>query len=196
MNTSIYKLTSPKIAGGAIYIRYRLGLFRGLDVADAQATADQLAYLLNILPVREEQLTSGQVNLGSMVVVPLPERTAKDKIAHFCAAFQEYRGISYRPTQNECSNIRTVPVSQDLLAVFFETPLLLDFSIRNYIQRINVTRDILKNGRDPKERFPNQFDKEFLQKLPSEKHPAYFKHLRALGWQFITGRGWILPDQL
>ncbi len=196
MNTSLYKLTSPKIAGGAIYLRYRAGLLRGVDVADAQPTPDQLAYLLNILPVLEAQLTSGQVNLGSMAVVPLPERTVKDKIAHFCAAFQEYRGVSYRPTQNEASNIRTVPVGRELLSTFFETPGLLDFTIRNYIQRINITRDVLKNGRDPKERFPNQFDKEFLQKLPSEKHPAYFKHLRERGWQFIKDRGWVLPDQL
>jgi hypothetical protein len=196
MITSIYKLTSPKIPGGAIYLRYRAGLLRAVDVADAQPTAEQLGYLLNILPVKEAQLTSGEVVLGTMVVTPLPERSAKDKIARFCAAFQEYRGVSYRPTQNECSNIRTVPVNQDLLTVFFETPLLLDFSIRNYIQRINVTRDIARNGRNPKERFPNQFDPDFLKNLPSDKHAAYYKHLREHGWQFIKGRGWVLPDQL
>ncbi|MDJ0363589.1 hypothetical protein QMK33_00375 [Hymenobacter sp. H14-R3] len=196
MNTSIYKLTSAKIPGGAIYIRYRGGLLRGLDTADAQPTAEQLEYFLHLLPVREAQLASGEVSLGNMSIIPLPERTTKDKIAHYCAAFQEYRNVSYRPTQNEASNIRTVPVSQELLAIFFETPLLLDFSIRNYIQRINITRDIQKNGRNAKERFPNQFDKDFFQKLPSEKHGAYYAHLRAQGLEFIKGRGWVVPDRL
>ena len=102
MNTSIYKLTSPKIAGGGIYLNYQAGFLRAIDVADAQPTADQLAYLLNVLPVREVELP--EVKWGSMQVVSLPEKSAKDKIKQFCGAFREYREVTYTATQNEKSN--------------------------------------------------------------------------------------------
>lgn len=194
MNTSIYKLTSPRIPGGAIYLSYRVGKFASIDTADAQATEEQLRYLLANLPVIEVELA--KASFGGMIITPLPTRTAKDKIAHFCAAFRDYRGVVYKPTQNEASNIRTVLVSKELLATFFETPGLMDFTIRNYIQRINITRDVQKNGRDAKERFPNHFDKDFFQKLPVEKHGAYYAHLRAHGLQFIKGRGWVVLDVL
>jgi hypothetical protein len=195
MNTSIYKLASPKIAGGAIYLRYRAGLLRGIDVADAQPTPEQLTFLLNVLPVQEARLTNGEVNLGTMKVVPLPERLAKDKIAHFCAAFQEYRKVSYRPTQNECSNIRTVPVNAELLTVFFETPLM-DYSIRNYIARINVTRDVQKNGRDLKKRFPKGYDADFYSKCDGPTLVEYKKYLRENGWIYHSQRGWVEADKV
>jgi hypothetical protein len=181
MKTTIYKLTSKKISGGAIYVSYRQGQLQTLDVADAQPTPQQLAYLLLLLPPEEKALPV--TDWGTMEVMPLPQRTAKDKIKLFCAAFREYRGVSYQPTQNEASNIRTVPVSQELLKVFFETPLL-DFSIRNYIARINVTRDVLKNGRDVKNRFPNGYDKDFYNSLQPDKLMAYKRHLRELGWVY------------
>lgn len=188
MNTSIYKLTSPKILGGAIYLSYRAGKLVELDVADAKPSDVQLRYLLDVVPVVEEELAG--VNLGSMVVTALPTRTVKDKIAAFCAAYKEYRGITYAPTQNEASNIRTVLVSRELLTVFFETALS-DFSIRNYITRINTTRDILQNGRDIKERFPSEYNHELYHKLPPDKLLAYQKHLRELGWKPVSGRGWV-----
>ncbi len=194
MTTSIYKMASPKIPGGAIYLSYRAGGLHAIDIADAKPTPAQLRYLLNVLPVIEAELPT--VDLGTMTVTPIPERAAKDKIKWFCAAFREYRGVSYKPTQNEASNIRTVPVNQELLTVFFETPLLMDFTIRNYIQRINITRDVLKNGRDPKERFPNHYDKELYHKLAPEKLIAYKKHLVAQGWRYDKARGWVLAAPL
>lgn len=188
MTTSIYKLASPKIAGGAIYVSYRRGQLAALDVADAQPTPAQLRYLLGVLPPTETDLAA--VNLGAMTVTPLPERSAKDKIKLFCAAYKEYRGVSYQPTQNEASNIRTVQVSQALLTVFFESPLL-DFSLRNYIARINITRDVAKNGRDVNARFPNEYNHELYHKLPPDKLLAYQKHLRDEGWRPTKGRGWV-----
>lgn len=194
MTTSIYKLSSKKIPGGAIYLSYRLGSFGALDLADAMPTTDQLRYLLDVLPLTEEELAS--VNLGTMAVDKVPERTAKDKIKWFCAAYREYRGLSYQPTQNEASNIRTVPVTQGLLTVFFETPAMTDFTIRNYIGRINITRDVLKNGREPVLRFPNHYDKELYHKLPADKLLAYKKHLVARGWKQDSVRGWVLRESL
>lgn len=181
MKTSIYKLTSKKIAGGAIYVSYRLGKLQTLDLADAQATPEQVHYLLLLLPPVENALQV--TDWGSMVVTPIPERTAKDKIKLFCAAFRDYRGVTYQPTQTEASNIRTVQVNPQLLQVFFETPLL-DFSIRNYIARINITKDVLKNGRNVKERFPAGYDHDFYHKLTGEKLTEYKRHLRDNGWSY------------
>ncbi|GGG33282.1 hypothetical protein [Hymenobacter glacieicola] len=181
MKTAIYKLTSKKIAGGAIYVSYRLGKLQALDLADAQPTPEQVSYLLMILPPVENALQV--TDWGSMVVVPIPERTVKDKIKLFCAAFKDYRKVTYQPTQTEASNIRTVPVSQELLTVFFETGLL-DYSIRNYIARINTTRDILKNGRNIKERFPAGYDRDFYNSLSGERLVEYKRHLRDNGWVY------------
>ena len=188
MTTSIYKLTSPKIPGGGIYVSYRAGALAALDVSDAKPSPEQLRYLLGNLPLVETQMAL--VEWGSMTVAQMPERAVKDKIKMFCAAYKEYREVNYMPTQNEASNIRTVPVNSELLTVFFESKLL-DFSIRNYITRINNLRDILKNGRDIKERFPNEYDHELYHKLAPDRLIAYQKHLRTQGFKHVTGRGWV-----
>ncbi|WP_400192798.1 hypothetical protein [Hymenobacter sp. B81] len=191
MKTSVYKLTSPAFPGGAIYVCYKLGALQALDLADAQLSTTQRAYLLAALPVVEAELEKAQ--LGKMVIQPMPERTAKDKIVLFCLAYKEYRQVTYHATQNERSNIRTVPVSKELLKTFFESPLQ-DFSIRNYINRINITRDQLKNGRDPKTRFPSGYDKAFYNSLTGEALTAYRKHLRDNGWVYDASRGWVEKD--
>jgi hypothetical protein len=191
MKTAIYKLTSPKIGGGGIYLSYREGQLRTLDLADAHPTAAQLLYLLQHLPADEAALAAAP--LGSMTVAQLSERSAKDKIVLFCVAFKDYRGIPYHATQNERSNIRTVPVSRDLLKVFFEDDLV-DFSIRNYIHRINVTRDKLKNSGAQK--FPDYYDKALYNKLPPDQLMAYKKHLVDKGWVFDRVRGWVEKSKL
>lgn len=193
MNTSIYKLTSPKIPGGGIYLNYQAGFLRGVDVADAQPTAAQLSYLLNVLPVHEVELPA--TNWGTMVVIPLPERAVKDKIKLYCAVYKEYREVTYTATQNEKSNIRTVPVNGELLKMFFESDLR-DFSIRNYIARINITKDVLKNGRDAKERFPNEYNHELYHKLAPDRLVAYQKHLFACGFRRNKAGKWVREDQL
>ncbi len=191
MNTTIYKLTSPKIKGGAIYLSYYLGQLRAFDRADAQPTDEQLAALLARLPAREAALPA--VSWGTMKLEPLPERSAKDKIVLFCAAYREYRGLAYTSTQTERSNLRTVPVSQALLDVFFGSPLL-DFSIRNYIQRINQTRDVLKNGRDLAARLPDAWDPAYAAKLDGPKLVGYRQHLLKLGWRYDGSRQtWVAP---
>ena len=193
MTTSIYKLTSPKIKGGGIYLNYQAGFLKAIDVADAKPSAEQLGYLLNVLPVYEQELDG--IKWGTMVVTPLPVKSVKDKIALFCAVYKEYRQVVYTPTQTEASNIRTVPVNGELLTVFFESPLR-DYSIRNYITRINTTKDILKNGRDIQERFPNDYSHELYHKLPPDRLLAYQKHLFSLGYrQNKTGK-WVIPDRL
>lgn len=193
MNTSIYKLTSPKIPGGGIYLNYQAGHLRAIDVADAQPTAEQLSYLLNVLPVREVELP--EIKWGSMQVIPLPEKSVKDKIKHFCGAYREYREITYTATQNEKSNIRTVPVNPELLAVFFESDLK-DFSISNYVKRINITKDVLKNGRGDKARFPNEYDHELYHKLAPDRLVAYQKHLFACGFRRNKAGKWVREDLL
>jgi hypothetical protein len=195
MTTSMYKLTSPKIKGGGIYLNYQAGFLKAIDVADAKPSPEQLGYLLNILPVWEKQLATGEVNFGSMVVTPLPVKSVKDKIALFCAVYKEYRQVVYTPTQTEASNIRTVPVNGELLTVFFESPLR-DYSIRNYITRINTTKDILKNGRDIQERFPNEYSYELYHKLPPDRLLAYQKHLFNLGFRQNKAGKWVIADQL
>jgi hypothetical protein len=189
VKTVLYKLTSPRIKGGGIYLDYKLGRFQAIDVANTTPTDDQLVALLVRIPPTEAQLVDPGRNWGSMKLEECPTRSATDKIKWFCAAFRDYRGITYLATQNEKSNIRTVPVTSDLLKVFFETALN-DYSIRNYIQRINTTRDILVNGRDFKSRFPNYYDAKTYASLDGQRLVAYQRHLRELGWHHDQRKGW------
>lgn len=189
VKTVLYKLTSPRIKGGGIYLSYNLGRFQAIDVANATPTDDQLVALFARITPTEAQLVNPSIQWGSMKLEECPTRTASDKIKWFCAAWRDYRGQTYLATQNEKSNIRTVPVTSELLKVFFETTLL-DYSIRNYIQRINQTRDILVNGRDLKSRFPNYYDAAFYAKQEGQRLVDYKRHLRELGWEYDQRRGW------
>ncbi|MES2730067.1 MAG: hypothetical protein V4621_08255 [Pseudomonadota bacterium] len=164
-----------------------------MDVADAVPTGEQVAYLLKLIPPDEADLSAR--NWGKMKLDKVAEpKTAKDKIALFCALYKSYRAIPYITTQTERANIIHVPVSEALLAVFFETTLQ-DYTLRNYSARINITRDILANGRDFKSRFPNYFDPEFYRKLEGQKLVDYQRHLRLLGWRSDPRKGWVKDPQ-
>ncbi len=180
MTTAVYKLTSPLVTGGAIYLAYRGGKLSGFDAADAVLTEAQLTYLLRHLPVVETELAT--VDLGSMRVQLIPAKTAKDKVILFCQTFKTRRGVSYVATQMETSNIRTVPVTTDLLAVFFDSPLS-DFTIGNYIRRINITKDRLKNGADGGQRMPAYYDARYEATLTGNDLMAYHRHLLERGWR-------------
>lgn len=194
MLTTLYKASSPNLPGGSIYLSYKQGQLAAFDVADTKLTPNQLGWLLQRLPVSEAEITTA--DLSTLKVELVPGRTAKDKIKMFCAAYRDFRGVTYQPTQNEVANIKNVPVSADLLRTFFECPLL-DFRIGNYVARINVTKDFLKNGRDLAARMPNYFDKEYFKHCEGERLMAYKKHLHALGWRYDSARNiWKEPAKV
>ena len=180
----IYRLTSPSLPGGGIYFCYRDGQLSGFDLADARPTAPQIRWLLDRLPVAEAELDGMEWGAGRFELIPT--KTAKEKLILFAQTFKSRRGVTYVATQLERSNIRTVPVTADLLRVFFDDPLT-DFTIANYIKRINITKDRLKNGSDPTARMPNHYDPKYEAALTGDAITAYHRHLIGRGWRKAHG---------
>ncbi|MEQ9021904.1 MAG: hypothetical protein RLN82_03980, partial [Pseudomonadales bacterium] len=118
---------------------------------------------------------------------PLNPSTAKDKLILFCHAFKQYRQVPYYPKEHEKANIKNVMVNKELLDVFFTSPLQ-HFTIDNYISRYNITRDQAKNGKPVKDsfKFPGHYDAAFEKTLSGASLQAYWKHLRANGWEKVT----------
>ena len=121
-------------------------------------------------------------------------KTQQDKIILFGMAFKHYRGMAYNSSDKEKANIKNVPVNKKLLATFFESPGVYVFTIENYIQRINVTKDFAMNGfpdqRAPK--FPQGWDRDFWMSLDDKTRPVYEKHLMGLGFEKKqSGAGYI-----
>lgn len=189
--TTIYKLKSSRVQG-VIYVCYRDGLFSNLDCADATLTAEQCGYLLRTLPPREAQLQD--VNMGTLTASLVVPRSVKDKVVLFCANYKSYRGVVYVPKLIEKANLKDVPVTNELLTVFFESPLQ-NFTLKNYIDRINITKDQARNGRAGTVVFPNQWDARFAAGLSGETLTSYRAHLRSLEWRYDSSRGiWVAPE--
>ena len=117
---------------------------------------------------------------------PLNEaKTQKDKIIAFSMAFKHYRGVSYSAKDVEKSNVKHVPVSKKLLDTFFQTPGLSNYTLENYIHRINITKDYTVNGlpdqRGPQ--LPDAWDLSFYKSCDEKTRAVYEKHLHELGYE-------------
>ena len=125
-----------------------------------------------------------------IIIEPLKMSTAKDKIIWFCLAFKHYRKTNYLAKEHEKANIKNVPVSRDLLDVFFKSPIN-NFTIDNYISRINITKDHSINGLPSEQRFPNHYDSKFERTLSGQETMKYHQHLKAKDWvkQEVPGQG-------
>ena len=190
--TTIYRLKSPRITG-TIFVLYRDGLFSALDGADAKLSPEQWAYLLRTVPVQEGGW--GTVALGTLTATLVVPRSVKEKVVAFCAAHKDYRGVVYVPKLLEKANLKDVMVTDELLKVFFESPLQ-NFTLKNYIDRINITRDQARNGRAGTGAFPNRWDAAFVATLNPEQLNHYRAHLRSLGLVYNTRlQTWTEPDK-
>ncbi len=137
------------------------------------------------IPTTEKLLTSSHPDLGKYTHEEIPMRTAREKVIMFCTAYKHYRGVHYVAKDRESANIKHVPVSRELLDIFFQSPLH-HFTIDNYISRINITRDWAKNGLPDKNRggsaHPNYWDEAYYKSLTGEALTSYMQHLVKLGF--------------
>jgi hypothetical protein len=181
---SVYKLTSPRMVG-TVYIYYFDGQLAGLDFGLATLKPDQVEYLLAHTPVRSSELAT--VQIGQVTVKLLEPRSIQDKVIMFCQWFRRYRGVTYTAKILEKANLKGIPVNVELLDVFFNSPLA-NFTLSNYIQRINQTKDHLKNGAErQRARFPNEWSRETEAKYQGKDLEEYYQHLYRAGWRRESG---------
>jgi hypothetical protein len=176
-----YKITG-KLIPGAIYLRYEkeqlvavgFELNAPLNAQIFEAFKQRLNSTENVLRLSEsfdvKELTNG--------------KSVQDKIVMFCSSYKHYRGVPYKAKELEKANIKTVPVTRELLDTFFKSPLA-NYTLDNYIRRINITRDFLKNGMNNHlaNAFPDEWDEEFSRSLDGPRLSAYYKHLVESGWK-------------
>lgn len=177
--SDIYKYTLKGVKGCA-YLSYRNGRIR-------EALFDFQGYWL--WPEAEKGFPYLEELLGDDAV-KLEPRTAQDKIVMFCMTFRKHRGTPYTPKKQEKANIVQVSVTAKLLDVYFSStdfPLSYAKSINDYIKHYNFIRDLERNGRPTKSRFPDVYDRDFERTLDGETLSAYRQHLIKLGWKKVEG---------
>src|SRR5690606_32473760 len=179
----IYKLTLKGVKGCA-YLSYRDGRIREA-LFDFQGDWLWPEYDMGF-PFLEQVLNGYEAGKA----VKLVPRSAQDKIVMFCMTFRKYRGTPYTPKRQERANIVQVSVNERLLGVYFNTtdfPLSYAKSINDYIKHYNYIRDLERNGKPAKSRFPDVYDREFERTLEGETLSAYWQHLNKLGWKKVDG---------
>ncbi|MEQ9426979.1 MAG: hypothetical protein RJQ09_21330 [Cyclobacteriaceae bacterium] len=137
---------------------------------------EQWDWLHSHWPQKEEHIFN--VASPKLEVTKIEPRSVKDKTAMFCAAYKHYRGVTYQPKKLEKANLKTVVVTSNLLDIFFQSGLS-NFTIDNYIKRINQTKDAAKNGFGKKH--PDYWDEDYERSLQGAELQAYWQHLKSKG---------------
>lgn len=185
---SIYTLQT-KLIKGKIYLGYTNGVLTHIEYTGELLEHKSWLMLNEMLPQKEETIVWGVEQIDGVSNVGLTQRfiykhlaprTVKDKIILFCQSYKYFRNVSYQAKKTERANIKTVPVSEPLLRIFFESRLA-NFTIDNYIKRINITKDILTNGRNDK-LFPNEPDMAFYRTLQGKEIQECTAFWRKNGW--------------
>jgi hypothetical protein len=183
-----YKVTA-KIIPGAIYLRYDKG---ELTTIGFELTAPMNEQVFSAFKQKIQQQDNLKLIAESFEVKELNNaRSVQDKIILFASAYKHYRGIPYKAKELEKANVKNVPITRVLLDTFFKSPLA-NYTLDNYIKRINITRDWAQNGMNNHliSALPDDYDPTFESTLKAERLTEYWAHLRQKGWK-KTERGWI-----
>jgi hypothetical protein len=178
-----YKITSRSI-DGAIYLRYEKDDLTAVALElNAPLREDTWRSFCEKLPLQRTWLhnkLSGHFEIKELTTA----KSVQDKVVMFCSAYKHFRGVPYKPTTLEKANLKNVMVNRELLTTFFKSPLA-NFNMKNYIDRINITRDWQKNGMNQHlfNAFPDEYDAKFEATLEAQRLGDYWAHLRDKGWK-------------
>ena len=181
----VFRLTSKQLEGPA-YLYYFDGALAGIDAGLARPNAAQWLFLLEGIAFRAADVAP---QLGQAVIELLEPKSVQDKVVLFSIFFRKYRGVNYAAKILEKANLKGVAVTKQLLTTFFESPLS-NFTLSNYIARINLTKDHTRNGNEiQKPRFPDVYDRATEARLSGQELSEYYQHLYKLGWRRDTTGG-------
>jgi hypothetical protein len=175
-----YKIKS-KVIPGAIYLRYEHGALTAVGIELNDQMNDQVWEAFKSRLKRSENLTP--MKEGFVVTELNTAKSVQDKIVLFCSYYKHYREVPYKAKELEKANLKNVPVTRELLDTFFKSPLA-NYTLDNYIKRINITRDWNKNGMNNHlaNAMPDEYNAEYERTLDGPKLSEYRKHLIELGW--------------
>ena len=182
-----YKITIP-LTKGAAYAHYEQGVLKYFLMSDLDAASATLLTAMPYVATTELELK----RQTGILISELKPRTVPEKIAAFMIAYQQHKGVAYRPTKEERANLANVTVNAQLLNTYFtatQYPLAGLKSITDYIRHYNEVRDLAKNGIRPRNEFPDVYDREFEKRISDDvsKLQRYWDHLRTLGWRKADG---------
>lgn len=196
---AVYKCQS-KLMPGPLWLRFENGYLRGVEYEFKGPLLHELWQKLHAkFPRQVEDLKKWE---GGTIQVkalgdPKGKATREEKIKLFCGFYQHYRGVAYQPKQLEKANIHTVKVTPKLLHTFFNSPLQ-NFTMANYIERINITTDQARNGHQGS-KHPIYYDSAYERTLKGTDITDYHAHLIKLGWKKNNSPGggttWQRPQQ-
>ncbi len=175
-----YKITA-KLIPGAVYLRYENQMLAGVLFELTQPLNPQV---YDVLMHTIQQTENVQRLSQTYQVQELNNgRSVQDKIVMFCSSYKHYRGVPYKPKELEKANLKNTPITRELLDTFFNSPLA-NYTLDNYIKRINITRDWARNGMNNHlaDAFPDEWNEEYSRKLDGDRLSKYYLHLKQLGW--------------
>lgn len=183
MSIKVFKCINPKLPG-ALYMRFENEDLTHVEFGFTKPLkAEQWRWIRERLPQHQHELP--ELGEGFQIGEVTP-KSVREKIIMFCSYYKHYRKINYVAKSQEKNNLKNVPVSDQLLRIFFESPLV-DFTLTNYIKRINITKDISLNGRqnlsNNTQKMPDHWDRDYERKLSTEDMVKYHQHLHSLGWR-------------
>lgn len=187
----IYRLKSAKLKG-CMYATYESGYLVQLDMQlNEPLTASQATFLFSAFPYTVEAIKS--LRSGGLQAEPVKMKSIQEKLAAFCSYYKRHRQVPYKASPLERANIKDVPVDEVLLTYFFTSKAWFtvnNYSLTNYIKRINLIRDAARNGLETAVTFPNHYDQKFADSLEKDELARYQAHLRAQGFEYKqTGSG-------
>lgn len=190
MSVKVYKITSSHL-NGEFYLTFENGVFSHFQAELKKPFPSEMLWqdIRKRMPQYEKDLFELTDNQSLLSVKELAAKSVKDKVILFCKYFKHYRHCNYTPTTLEKANLKNVPVNDQLLTAFFSEPapwfVQNNYTLTNYIKRINNIKDLAKNGQYQKPRFPDYYDAKFEANIgdnPAEL-TAYHQHLRSKGWK-------------
>ncbi len=183
--TQQYKITAPG-TNKHVVATYHDGQLYALEGIHNLAHLWEGIAINSPIPLLELEIPANLVRYDGLVnIEKVEEGNVSQKIAKFCACFRHHMRFAYVMHKSDVASIKDVPVTDELMEAYFgsrEWWGKQPKSIRNYATNINAVLQLAQQKKDPVSEFPMEYNAEFEFKLPAAKLPAYWKHLRQLGY--------------
>lgn len=152
----------------------------------------------NVMEFHDLALVSEVADYLGIEATDLADRrklSVNDKIAIWCLAFKNRYGTAYKVNRAETTAVANVPVSDALVAAFFDCGewWAKTKTLSVYCKYVNELRRLIANpppaAPAPGPKHPDYYDKKYESTLTGDDLTAYWRHLKSKGWTKTESQG-------
>lgn len=187
MRTVQYKITAPG-HNNYMTVTYENGKLQAIEGIHLMAKLWEDVAINEPIPIEEELIPAKMEQYAGMVgMEKIMLSSTGEKIALFCRIYQEELGVKYAASRVDASKISKLKIDEDLLRLYFKNEEWWGKqpkSIVNLANNYNALLQLQAAGTKPakqKAEFPDYWTQSYQDRLPTNRHSAYWKHLRNLG---------------